>query len=89
MHQGLWNSESNSASFLLTDSSYTSVSYLFLRRPTFSATHLLMWLGEDRCPYILGFQITLSDNGDWLFHVLLQIPRAGILNGPAWVKWLL
>lgn len=64
MQQGLCNPESTCPSFLPSDSVYISVSSLFLRRPTFSATQLFMWLGEDGCPYILGFQITLSDNGD-------------------------
>ena len=64
MQQGLKNPASNCASVLLSDSFYTSASSFFLRRPTFSATHLFMWLGEDGCPYILGSQITLSDNKD-------------------------
>lgn len=89
MQQGLKNPASNCTSVLLSDSFYTSVSSFLLRRPTLSATQFFMWLGEDDCPYILGSQITLSDNKDRLFPVLLQIPRAVVLSGPAWVKWLL
>lgn len=83
MQQGLKNPASNCASVLLSDSIYTSVSSFFLRRPTLSATQFFMWLGEDDCPYILGSQITLSDNKDRFFPVLLQIPMAVVLRGPA------
>ena len=45
---------------------YTSVSSLLLRRPTFSATCLLVWMGEDGFPLVILSQVILSDNGDWL-----------------------
>lgn len=49
-----------------SDFFYTSISSLFLRRPTLSATQLLTWLGEEGCPHVLVSQVILSDHADWL-----------------------